>query len=286
MAGVSRWRHEPLRVEVSHYDLGDAAGTIRGVPWRWRWITEGLDDLPGGVLVAMDAIADVLHSAGGEGEHLVPLCETVQERLGLLAGEHGARRKLVDVLGENHPLTIATEECDRMLSVAGRAVASEVAEAGTGRLCGVHVSGGGAPKAAVDSARVGPRGLEGDSQATRKHHGRPFQAVSLYSMEVIDALRSEGHPVEPGSLGENLTVEGIDWVGLRPGVRLAVGDDADPVVLEVSSWAPPCKNIAGSFSERRFDRVDHDKHPGWSRAYAWPLSGGTLATGDPVRVLP
>ena len=111
---------------------------------------------------------------------------------------------------------------------------------------------------------------------------------------MIDELRAEGHPVEAGSLGENLTVAGIDWRRLRPGVRLAVGGSGSggdtgsgsPVVLEVSSWAPPCRNIAGAFADRRFDRVDHDKHPGYSRAYAWPLTHGSVTTGDTVTVLP
>jgi MOSC domain-containing protein YiiM len=290
----SQWRHQPLRVEVAEYDFGDAAGTVRGVPHRWRWITEGLVEIPGGVLVAMEAIADVLRSAGGKGDHLEQLSDSVQRELGLMAIEHGNRTKLVDVLGENHPLTIATEECDRLLSVAGRAVAAEVGVPTEGRLVGVHISGGGAPKSAVPSAQVGARGLLRDEQATRDHHGRPFQAVSLYCSEAIDELRAQGHPVEAGALGENLTVAGIDWRCLRPGVRLAVGGagsggdtgSGDPVVLEVSSWAPPCRNIATAFADRRFDRVDHDKNPGYSRAYAWPLTHGTVKTGDTVTVLP
>jgi MOSC domain-containing protein YiiM len=282
---IRRWRHEPMRTVVGEYDLGDSAGTVRGVPHRWRWITEGLEELPGGVLVALDAIAEVLRGAGGGGDHLEPLCDDVQRQLEQLAEEHGPRTKLVDVPGENHPLTIATEECDRLLSEAGRMVARELAASGGGSLVGVHTSSGGAPKSPVGSARVGLRGLEGDAQATRKHHGRPFQAVSLYSAEAIDVLRGEGHPVSAGSLGENLTVAGVDWRGLRPGVRLAV-EGGDPVVLELSSWAPPCSSIAGSFSDRRFDRVDHDKHPGSSRAYAWVLRPGTVSPGDPVSVLP
>lgn len=290
-----------MRIDVAEYDFGDAAGTVRGVPNRWRWITEGLDDLPGGVLVAVEAIADVLRSAGGEGNHLTSLSDTVQRELGILAIEHGHRAKLVDVIGENHPLTIATEECDRLLSVAGRAVAEEVAVPASGTVAGVHVSDGGAPKAAVRSAAIGSRGLEGDSQATRDHHGRPFQAVCLYSAEVIDELRSEGHPLQAGSLGENLTIGGVDWRGLRPGVRLAVGGpvtngvagdyagsagSADFAVLEISCWASPCKSIAASFADRRFDRVDHDKHPGFSRAYAWPVRPGRIASGSAVQVIP
>ncbi len=284
-----------LPIDVAQYDFQDAAGTVRGLPHRWRWITEGLDELPGGSLVALDAIADVLRSAGSEGDHLAPLSDGVQAQLGLLALEHGDRARLVDVLGEHHPLTIATEECDRLLSVVGRAVAAEgapgVEHGAVGRLEQIHTSGGGAPKATVSSAEVGVRGLAGDTQTERAHHGRPFQAVSLYSHEVIESLQREGHPIEPGSTGENLTISGLEWATLRPGLRLAfgdVGDDANtaPVVLEITSWAPPCKNIAPSFADRRFDRIDHDKHPGWSRAYAGVVQTGSLSPGAPVTLLP
>jgi hypothetical protein len=30
--------------------------------------------------------------------------------------------------------------------------------------------------------------------------------------------------------------------------------------------------------------MDHDRHPGWSRAYAWVLRGGEVHPGDAVVV--
>ena len=44
----------------------------------------------------------------------------------------------------------------------------------------------------------------------------------------------EGHPIEIGSSGENLTVEGIPWDDLNVGTRLQAG----PVLLELASLAP------------------------------------------------
>ena len=282
---LGRLARARLPVDPGEYDLADAAGTVRGVPHRWQWITEGLDDVPGAALVALEAIADVLRSAGGEGDDLWSLADGVQAQLAALAEVHGPRAGVVDTLGEHHPLLIATEECDRMLSAAGRAVAAEVGSRRQGTLVAIHRSDGGAPKSRVPAAEVGPRGLAGDRQATRAHHGRPYQAVSLYSAEVIDALAGEGHPIAPGLVGENLTLGGLRWEELRPGIRLALGGP-DPVVLELTSWAPPCRNIAAAFSDRRFDRIDHDRHPGWSRAYAWVVGPGTVRSGDPVTVLP
>lgn len=146
----------------------------------------------------------------------------------------------------------------------------------------INVSGGGVPKRPVDEAAVGHRGLAGDRQAARQHHGRPLQALCLWSTEVIDALRAEGHPIVPGLAGENLTLGGLDWATIRPGVRLRLGT----VLAEVSAYATPCKKNAGWFADGDFNRMDHDRHPGWSRAYAWVREPGTVRTGDEVIVEP
>ncbi len=150
-----------------------------------------------------------------------------------------------------------------------------------GSVVQINASDGGVPKSAVPSADVGPRGLLGDRQANRKHHGRPFQALCLWAAEVIDALAEEGHPIGPGLAGENLTVSGIDWTTLRPGVRMLIGE----VTCELSAWAEPCRKNDQWF-EGRSDRIDHRKHPGWSRIYAWVLEPGTVETGDPAVVEP
>ena len=77
----------------------------------------------------------------------------------------------------------------------------------------LNISSGGVPKHAVAAAALGHRGFEGDRQRSRKHHGRAFQAVCLWSADVIDRLRNAGHPVFPCAAGENVTVAGLDCVG-------------------------------------------------------------------------
>ena len=94
---------------------------------------------------------------------------------------------------------------------------------GTGTIAQINVSGGGVPKGPVARATVTYDGLDGDTQADRKHHGRPFQALCLWSSDVIAELAAAGHPIEAGAAGENLTLTGIDWATLRPGARLRVG---------------------------------------------------------------
>jgi MOSC domain-containing protein YiiM len=105
----------------------------------------------------------------------------------------------------------------------------------------------------------------------------------VYSLERIRALQAEGHPIDVGTAGENVTVEGIDWDLVVPGVRLRLGQ---AVVLEVASFTSPCKTIRESFVGGRFVRISHKLHPGWSRVYARVLSEGEIQTGDPVEVTP
>lgn len=276
----------PLKVDPSIFDLEDAAGTIGGIPHRWRWIMYGLEEIPGGALIALEHLSEGLLSAGGTGTDLGELALGPEMELRNLVRQHGARTNMVEVLGADDPLALAVGSTDSLLSAAGRAVAGHFSHPQTGILDRIGVSDGGVPKKSADSASIGARGLEDDTQKTRRHHGRPFQAVCLFSAEVISELRSEGHPITAGSVGENLTVSGIDWSGIRPGTRLVIGDNDDNVVLEITSWAPPCTNILGSFSDGSFRHLDFDLHPGRARAYAWVLVPGDIQAGDPLRILP
>ena len=149
------------------------------------------------------------------------------------------------------------------------------------RVHSINVSDGGVPKLARESVAVRMTGLEGDRQRDLEYHGGPERAVSLYSLELIEALRAEGHPIAPGTIGENLTLAGLDWAALRPGVRLEIGE----VTIQLTSDAPPCTNIEGSFKDGLFKRVAQKAHPGWSRFYARVLKEGTLRVGDRVRIV-
>lgn len=148
-----------------------------------------------------------------------------------------------------------------------------------GRVLQVNVSDGGVPKRPVPRARVGRLGIEGDAVRHPGIHGGPDRAVCLYAIERVRGLQAEGHPVEAGSLGENLTLEGVDFADLRPGDRLRVGAHA---VLEVVSYTTPCKTIAGSFRDGDSTRVHQKQHAGWSRVYARVLVEGDVGPGDAV----
>ncbi len=145
----------------------------------------------------------------------------------------------------------------------------------------INVSTGGVPKAPRPAAGVSQAGVEGDRQRALRFHGGPARAVCVYSLDLIEALRAEGHPIAIGTAGENLTLAGIDWSSVKPGAVIDVGD----VTLEVTTPAFPCKNIAPSFSHQDFTRISEKLHPGWSRWYCRVLREGHVVVGDRVGVI-
>jgi MOSC domain-containing protein YiiM len=143
-------------------------------------------------------------------------------------------------------------------------------------------SRGGVPKLAVEEALVTATGLDGDKQRDRRFHGGPTRALCLYSADLIEQLAVEGHPITRGSTGENVTIRGLDWRGLRPGTRLSIG----AVEVEVTGYAAPCKTIRGSFLGEDSTRISQKLHPGWSRVYCRVLREGTIRVDDVVALLP
>lgn len=152
----------------------------------------------------------------------------------------------------------------------------------TGRIVQISVSNGGVPKTAIPAARITEDGVEGDRQRNLEFHGGPDRAVCLFSMERIRDLQGEGHAIVPGAVGENVTVEGIDWDAVLPNSRVLLGAE---VALEVTRYTSPCVNIKAAFSGGDFARISQKRHAGWSRVYARVLVPGTVRAGDPVRVL-
>lgn len=150
------------------------------------------------------------------------------------------------------------------------------------RVLQVNVSQGGVPKRAVSEARVRRNGIDGDAVNHPKVHGGPERAVCLFPVELIQTLHEEGHPIFPGSVGENLTVYGLDWETLDVGTVLDIGDE---VRLQLASRVEPCRTIADSFADGTFKRIKPDRVPGETRWYARVLREGTLRPGDSIRVV-
>lgn len=178
-----------------------------------------------------------------------------------------------EVIGELFPLLLSGREA------AARAGVLPAKTSGT--VTQLNVSDGGVPKTPVESVEVDFRGVTSDRQRNRVHHGRPFQALCLWSAEIIADLQADGHPIAAGSAGENITIGGIDWPTLCMGTQLRIGE----VLAQVSSYAVPCGHQAKWFSDGDISRLHHDNGD-ISRLYATVIEPGRIAAGDQVLVEP
>src|ERR1051326_2968134 len=98
-----------------------------------------------------------------------------------------------------------------------------ISVAQSGILLQINRSNGGLPKNAVAGAvTLDYDGIEGDFQRNRKYHGGPDKAVLIISAETVDELSAKGFPVIYGSLGENLTVSGLNRLLWRAGQRYRI----------------------------------------------------------------
>ena len=134
-------------------------------------------------------------------------------------------------------------------------------------------------------------GVEGDAHfgATVQHLSRvrrdPSQPnlrqVHLIHRELFDEVTAE---IAPGELGENVTTEGVDLLGLPRGTRLRLGDEA---VVELTGLRNPCvqidrfepgllKQVVGTDAEGATVRK--------AGVMAVVITGGVVRPGDPIGV--
>ena len=118
-------------------------------------------------------------------------------------------------------------------------------------------------------------GIVNDKQENPKYHGGPERAICLLDYDVLLKLQNEGHPITPGSTGENLLISGCE---MDIGKKIFV----DEVVLEILSAASPCYKIADSFLDGEFNRFSNKKHANDTRWYCKVISGGEIKISSEV----
>ena len=154
----------------------------------------------------------------------------------------------------------------------------------TGMLLAVNTSPGGVPKRPIGRGRMRWRGVDGDGHDKPEPvHGTPEQAACLYAFEAIERVRADGHQAFPGAYGENFTIAGIDWAGLRAGDRLRLGKRGPLLIL--TDYATPCDTQKRWFTDGRYGRISQRKHPEDARWYAAVLEEGPVAAGDEVKLI-
>ncbi|MGW9368449.1 MOSC domain-containing protein [Streptomyces xanthophaeus] len=137
-------------------------------------------------------------------------------------------------------------------------------------------------------------GVEGDVHAgvTVKHRSRVAQdptqpnlrQVHLIHRELFEEVADAGFSVEPGQLGENVTTEGIDLLGLPTGTLLRFGEEA---LVEVTGLRNPCLQI-DAFQHGLLKQVVSRDEAGELVRKAGIMGvvreGGTIRHGDPITV--
>ena len=93
-------------------------------------------------------------------------------------------------------------------------------------------------------------GVEGDAHCGKlmKHRSRTKQVpippnlrqVHLIHSELFDELEEKGFKVLPGQIGENITTQGIDLLGLPKGTKMRIGKDA---VIKITGLRNPCNQL-------------------------------------------
>ena len=150
-------------------------------------------------------------------------------------------------------------------------------------------------KANQDSIRLlSGLGVDGDAHqgATVKHRSRvardPTQPnlrqVHLIHAELHEELRAAGFIVSAGQMGENITTQGVDLLGLPAGARLCIGGAA---VVEVTGLRNPCVQLdrihSGLMAAVR-PRDDNGNVVRKAGIMGVVIAGGEVRPGDQIRV--
>lgn len=114
-------------------------------------------------------------------------------------------------------------------------------------------------------------GIEGDRKG-----GHPKRQLNVMDDITLAELEREGYPVDPGSLGEQIVLGGIDLRTLKKGSHVQLGSDA---VIEIGSLREPCEQLTPldeRMPESVIDRVG---------VLCRVLKSGKVRVGDPITVL-
>ncbi|MEH2476000.1 MOSC domain-containing protein YiiM [Nitrobacteraceae bacterium AZCC 2161] len=139
-------------------------------------------------------------------------------------------------------------------------------------------------------------GVEGDAHMgetvkhlylARKNPDAPnLRQVHLMHAELFDEVRAKGFDVKPGDLGENITTEGVDLLGLSTGTKLYLGDEA---IIEITGLRNPCHQIDDfqkGLLKATLDKDADGKLVRKSGIMSVVLTGGDVRPGDTIRVEP
>lgn len=139
-------------------------------------------------------------------------------------------------------------------------------------------------------------GVEGDAHAgttvqhrSRRHPtktGPNLRQLHLLQAELFDELADKGFDVAPAQMGENVTTQGIDLLGLPRGARLRLGSEA---LVEVTGLRNPCwqidANIGPGAMAATLERGPRKEIVRKAGVMAVVIAGGEVSVGDAIEVV-
>ncbi|GLV57128.1 MOSC domain-containing protein [Dictyobacter sp. S3.2.2.5] len=151
----------------------------------------------------------------------------------------------------------------------------------------------GLPKPVVDEIQLlDDLGVEGDYHAgklvrhrylARKYPDRPnLRQVLLVDAQAYQDIEQQDIQLGPGSMGENMTVQGLPLMLLAIGTQLLIGD----VLLEVTEVRTPCKQLNGMHPDllQAVTTREQGKKRFKAGIMARILHGGAVRAGDHITI--
>jgi len=142
-------------------------------------------------------------------------------------------------------------------------------------------------QAVTGKVAVRPLGLVGDEQADLSVHGGLDKAIYAYPSEHYAFWQTEAERVfktpvtlSPGTLGENLTTEGLLEQDLWIGDRVQAGE----LVLQVTEPRQPCFKFAARMGYAH--AVKQMLQSGYSGAYLKVVQPGEVEAGMALQLIP
>ena len=126
-------------------------------------------------------------------------------------------------------------------------------------------------KALPQAVLVAGYGIERDRKG-----GHPRRNLNVMDQEVLGRLAGEGYPADPGVLGENLIVQGVQLTEQPSGTLVRIGLDA---VIELIALREPCYKLTP------LDPRMPDSVIGRVGMMARVVEGGVVHVGDSVAVV-
>jgi len=136
----------------------------------------------------------------------------------------------------------------------------------------------------ADDAHAGVT-VQHRSRVARDPSQPNLRQVHLIHAELHEELRERGFNVTAGRMGENITTQGIDLLGLPTGTRLRLGDEA--VVIEITGLRNPCTQLESIQPGLMAAVLDRDANGALLRkagVMAIVLTGGMVRPGDAIAV--